>query len=331
MVKHIAAKLLGHSFSLSGEITVKLCGNGVAVSLLKLSVNVSKLHSRERKCRNFKLHAVKLLDSIAVSFLNLAQRVGEKLLFHLHNVLAAVDVGELKIEACELGRVLVCIRLLCSEYGTCLKNSLKTCCHSHLLIELRRLSKISVTVKVFYLEYIRAGLGCSSNKLGSVDLNEVTLNEELTKSSGECGLKSEHKMVLLTAEVDPSIVHSYVNIRVILNGESLGIGLDLHSIGIHFLATHLYVLGGNYLALKGDDRMNSESIKHLCEFGVLFLLDSYLKLARDVLDHDESHSSFIAEVFNKALHAVHARDYVLDIGSFHFSLSFILKISFQAI
>ena len=189
VIKHIAAELLGHSLSLGGKVALKLVGNGIAVSCLKLGINVLKLHSGERKGGNGKLLTVKLLQLVRMLLVYLFNSVGNKFLLELHDVLKALDIGELKVEAGELGRMLVGVGLLCSEYGAGLKNTFKAGCHSHLLIELGRLRKVCGGIKILYRKNVRAGLACRSDKLRCVDLYEVTLNEELTHSGGKGGLK----------------------------------------------------------------------------------------------------------------------------------------------
>ena len=92
---------------IGGEVALELVGNGIAVSRLKLGIYVAELHSREGKARNYKLLTVELAELVAVCLLYLRDSVGNELLLHLHNVLEGVDVGELKIEAGELGSMLV--------------------------------------------------------------------------------------------------------------------------------------------------------------------------------------------------------------------------------
>ena len=326
MAEHILTELSGHTLCLGGKVALKLGRNGVTVTALKLCVNVLKLHSGERKAGydNLVLGAIKLYDLVTVLFLNLCKCIGKHLLLDLHNVLEGIDIGELKIEAGELGCVLVGIGLLCSENRAGLEDTLKACSHSHLLIELGRLCKVCKSVKILNLKYIGTGLTCSSDELGGVDLNEVALYEELAESIGKGGLHLECKLILLTTEVDPSVIHTNVDIGVILDRKCVSIGLYGHRGGIHLLAAHLYVLAGNNLTLEANNGVNAELVKHLGKLGVLLLFDGDLKLAGNVLNNDERHGSLVTEVFNKALNTANTGGYVFNVGSFHFVFSFII-------
>ena len=327
MTEHIAAKLLCHTLCLGSKVALKLVGKNVAISCLKLCIYVSKLHSGERKAGNdnLVLGTIKLNDLVTVLLLNLCKSIGKKLLLHLHNVLKGVNVGEFKVKACELGSMLVGIGLLCSEYRACLEDSLKTGSHSHLLIELRGLSKVCKSVKILNLENVGAGLARCSDKLGSMDLNKVTLYKELTHSVSECSLHSIHKLVLLTTEIDPSVIHTHVDIRVILNRKRVCDRLNSHKGGVHFLTAHLNVLACNNLTLEGYNRVNGKLVKHLGKFRMLFLLNSDLELTRNVSYNDKRHCSLVTEVLNESLYTAHAGSNVFNISSFHFLNPFYVK------
>ena len=73
-------------------------------------------------------------------------------------------------------------------------------------------------------------------------------------------LHAEHKVVYVAAKVNPAVVHTHVNIRVVLDRKRVGYRLNLHRGGVHLLAAHFDVLAEDDLALKGYNRVNGELI-----------------------------------------------------------------------
>ena len=226
----VAVKLLdetvSHTLSVGGKVAFFGLGAGVAVSFLKESVDFCNRKDRERIGGNNGLNAEDSLNILAVLLLYSAENVGEHLFLESHYVVEGLNIGELKIEGGELGRVLVGVRLFSAEAGSALENSLESRCHSHLLVELGRLRKICVAVKVVELEDLGARLGSRADDLGEMELGELILEKIIAHCSGNLALNVEDEGVALGAEVYPTVVKARVDRRVFLDGKRIRDGFD---------------------------------------------------------------------------------------------------------
>ena len=261
------------------------------------------------------------------------QTSSQQLLFHLHHVFIGSDVAELQIEAGELGGVLVGVALLCAEHGAGLEDALKAGSHGHLLVELGALCQIGIAVEVIHLEHLRAALAGSSDQLGGVDLDEVTVQQELAHGVDEAALCLEHQLVLVGAQVDPAVVDALVDAGALHSllflggcnlladdGQCIGNTLDLDALGDHLHAAHLDVVVLHHLAGDGDDGIRGELIDGIHQIGVIFLFHRDLQFTGNILQHDKGHIFAVAQVLDKALHLDRAADGLLglvDIGAFH--------------
>ena len=325
--------LIAQALGLSGQVALLALIDGVAELFFQTLVQVSQLDHRERSGGNDHFLPEHLLDLIAVVVLDGLQTGSQQLLFHLHHVFIGSDVAELQIEAGELGGVLVGVALLGAEHRAGLEDALKACSHGHLLVELRALCQIGVAVKVVHLEHLRAALAGSSDQLGGVDLDEVTVQQELAHGVHKAALCLEHELVLVGAQVDPAVINALVDAGALHSllflggcdlladdGQSVGDALDLDALGDHLHAAHLDVVVLHHLAGDSDDGIRGELIDGIHQIGVIFLFHRDLQLAGNILQHDKGHILAVAQVLDKALHLDRAADGLLslvDIGAFH--------------
>ena len=325
--------LIAQALGLSGQVALLALIDGIAELFFQALVQVCQLDHRERSGGHDDFLTEHLLDLIAVVVLDGLQTGSQQLLFHLHHVFIGSDVAELQIEAGELGGVLVGVALLGAEHGAGLEDALKAGSHGHLLVELGALCQIGIAVEVIHLEHLRAALAGSSDQLGGVDLDEVTVQQELAHGIDEAALCLEHQLVLVGAQVDPAVVDALVDAGALHSllflggcdlladdGQCIGNALDLDAFGDHLHAAHLDVVVLHHFAGNGDDGIRGELIDGIHQIGVIFLFHRDLQFAGNILQHDEGHILAVAQVLDKALHLDRAADGLLglvDIGAFH--------------
>ena len=166
-----------------------------------------------------------------------------------------------------------------------------------------------------------------------MDLDEVTLEQELAHGVDEAALCLEHQLILVGAQIDPAVVDALVDAGTLHSllflggcdlladdGQSVGDALDLDALGDHLHAAHLDVVVLHHLAGDGDDGIRGELIDGIHQIGVIFLFHRDLQLAGNILQHDKGHILAVAQVLDKALHLDRAADGLLslvDIGAFH--------------
>ena len=166
-----------------------------------------------------------------------------------------------------------------------------------------------------------------------MDLDEVTVQQELAHGVDEAALCLEHQLVLVGAQVDPAVVDALVDAGALHSllflggcdlladdGQRVGDALDLDGRGDHLHAAHLDVVVFHHLAGDGDDGIRGELIDGIHQIGVIFLFHRDLQLAGNILQHDKCHILAVAQVLDKALHLDRAADGLLslvDIGAFH--------------
>ncbi len=310
---------VSHTLSVCGKVAFLGLGAGVAVSFLKQAVDLGNRKNGERIGGNDNLETEDALDILAVLLLDSAENVCEHLFLESHYVMEGLNVRELKVEGGELGSMLVGVRLFCTEAGSTLEYSLETRCHSHLLIELRRLRKICVAVEVVELEDLGARLGSGTDDLGEMKLGELILKEVVTKSSGDLALNVEDEGIALGTEVNPAVVKTRVDSGILLNGKRVGDRFDADRGGDDLHAAHFYVFVCDALALNGNNRVDGELIYDSGKLVVAFLLNVDLYLTRDIADNEERARFLVAAVFNKTgdLYLL-ARLDVSNKCSFHF-------------
>ena len=210
-----------------------------------------------------------------------------------------LNVGELKVEGGELGRVLIGMRLFSAEAGSALEDSLETRCHSHLLVELRRLCKVCVAIKVVELEDLGTRLGSRADDLGEMELGELVLEEVITHSSGDLALNVEDEGVALGTKVYPTVVKARVDCRVFLDGKRVCDGFDADRRGDDLHSAHFYVFVSDTLALDSNDRVDGELIDNGCKSLVAFLLNVDLNLTRHITDNEERACLLVTAIFNE--------------------------------
>ena len=319
----VAVKLLnetvGHTLSVGGKVAFLGLGAGIAVSFLKKAVDLGNGKNGERTGGNNDLEAEDAFDILAVLLLYTSENVGEHLLLKSHYVVEGLNVGELKVEGGELGRVLVGVRLFSAEARRTFEDSLETRCHCHLLVELGRLRKIRITVKIVELEDLGARLGSRADDLGEMKLGKLVCKEIVAESRGDLALNVEDEGVALGTEVYPTVVKARVDRGVFLDGERVRDGFDADRGGDDLLTAHFYVFVSDALALDGNDGVDGELINDGSELVVAFLLNVYLNLARDITDNEEGACLLVTAVFNKTgdLYLFTGLD-VSDKCSFHF-------------
>ena len=147
------------------------------------------------------------------------------------------------------------------------------------------------------------------------------------------GLRLEHQLVLIGAQVDPAVVDPLVDARALHrllflgggdlladDGQRLGDALDLDGLGDHLDAAQLDIVVQPGFAGDGDDRVAGQLVDDGDQVGVVLFFNGDLQLAGDVLEHDEGHRLAAAQVLDEALHLDGLADmaaHVGNIGSFH--------------
>ena len=156
--------------------------------------------------RSASVVTVETLDIVGVFRYDLFHHIGYHVLLELHNIAEGVDIRKFKVKSRKFGGVLARVRFFGTEYRRDLKNALKARSHCHLLIELRRLGKVCVAVKIVELEHLGAALTRRAYDLGRVELKKVMIEQELTHCGDHVCLKLEYEGVALGAQIDPAVI-----------------------------------------------------------------------------------------------------------------------------
>lgn len=319
----VTVKLLneavGHALRIGGKVAFLGLGAGVAVSLFKQTVDLGNRKNGEGIGGNNGLDAEDALNVLAVFLLYSAENVCEHLFLECHNVTEGLNIGKFKVEGGELGRVLVGVRLFRTEAGRALEDSLESCCHCHLLVELGRLCEIRIAVKVVELEDLGARLGSRADDLGEMELGELVLEQIIAHCGCDLALNVEDEGVALGAEVYPAVVKARVDRGILLDGERVCDGFDADGGGNDLLSAHFNVFVCDALALDGDDRVDGELIDDGGKLLVAFFFDIDLDLSGHIADNEEGARLLVAAVFNETGDLyLFARIYVGNKCSFHF-------------
>ena len=99
--------VVAQTLGVGREVALFAVGHGIAELLFELVIEIGKLYDRERGRRDDNLLAEQLLYLLAVLLLDRFKHICQQLLLHLHDIFERGDVAELKVEAGELGGVLV--------------------------------------------------------------------------------------------------------------------------------------------------------------------------------------------------------------------------------
>ena len=299
--------LVGEVLRLGGQVAFLAVRALVAEFLFQLGVQVGQLDDRERRGRHDHRHAEHALDVLAVGLLDLGERIGQQLLLHLHHVAEGFDVAELQIEAGEFGRVLAGEGLLRAEHRPHLEDALKAGGHRHLLVELRALRQIRLAVEILDLEHVRAGFARRADELRGVDLHEPARQQEFAHGVNHNGLRLEHQLVRVGAQVDPAIVDALVDGRALMplarlavDRQRRGQRLDDDLLGIDFNAAELDVLALHSPADDGNHGIQGDLVDGVIQRLVLALFHGDLHLAGNILEHDEGHLALVADVLHEA-------------------------------
>ncbi len=175
-----------------------------------------------------------------------------------------------------------------------------------------------------------------------MDLDEVPVQREVTHRAGHFGLKPEEKLVFVCAEVDPAVIQTIVHTGTrhagaflgrrdlfALDGQCCRQTLDPDLLREHFQSVQLHVLAFKSRTHDRNDGVARQSFDGRSHFGQFLFLDRDLKLARDVLQHDEGHRPRIAEILYKTLHQDFFIQVIPDVSqiyTFHFQFSFYVSL-----
>ena len=325
--------LVGEPLGVGGEVALLGIGAGIAEVLLQPAVEICELHDGEGDLRNDHGDPEELFDLVADRVFHFGEGAGEQALLHFHHVFVGFDIAELKVEAGELGRVLVGEGFLGAENRSALENALESRRHRHLFVKLRALREVGVAVEVLDFKHVRAALGRRADQLRRVDLDKVLFEQVVTHRVDENRLRPKHQLVLFGAEVDPAVVDALVD-RTALDrlfflgrgdvlphdGERLGDALGFDRTRDQLDAAHFDVFVLDHDAFDGDHRIGGQRIDHRNKVGELLLLDRDLYFSRDIFQHDKRHRGAVAEILDEPLHLDLLSDkrfYVGCVHSFH--------------
>ena len=142
---------------------------------------------------------------MGIVFLKKLYCVLEKSCFHFHDILKSVDIAHLKIKACIFVQMTFCVMLLCAEYRSGLKYTVKNAYH-HLFIKLRALCQNSRFMKIAQLEQVCTALCTSGSDLRCVDLGKSLFIEIITKCPHQSFLDLEFCTLLHITQGDRTII-----------------------------------------------------------------------------------------------------------------------------
>ena len=197
--------------------------------------------------------------------------------------------------------------LLRAEHRPHLEDALKAGGHRHLLVELRALRQIRLAVEILDLEHVRAGFARRADELRGVNLHEPARQQEFAHGVNHNGLRLEHQLVRVGAQVDPAIVDALVDGRALMPLARLAVDrqrcrqrLDDDLLGIDFNTAELDVLALHGLADDGNHGIQGDLVDGVIQCLVLALFHGDLHLAGNILEHDEGHLALVADVLHEA-------------------------------
>ena len=197
--------------------------------------------------------------------------------------------------------------LLRAEHRPDLKDALKAGGHCHLLVELRALRQIRLAIEILDLEHIRAGFARRADELRGVNLHELALQQELTHGVDHDGLRLEHQLIRVGAQVNPAIVDALIDGRALVafarfavDRQRRGQRLDDDLLGINLNAAELDILALHGLADNGNNGIERNLVDSVIQRLILALFHGDLHLAGNILEHDESHLALVSDVLHEA-------------------------------
>lgn len=110
--------------------------------------------------------------------------------------------------------------VLSSKYRSCLKYSLEVRTNSHLLLQLRRLSKTCLSIELLEFEYLSSSFTSSWNQFRSENLNKIVFETVISLCLCYLSFDFHYWVWSLCTEVKPSIVESgissYIDLFLVL-------------------------------------------------------------------------------------------------------------------
>lgn len=120
-------------------------------------------------------HKISLL---LVSRIQLLEDEQHQILQNTHHLMVILLKLHFQIKTCEFSEMTGSVGVLGTEYGADFHDALEAGGDEHLLVELRRLSEVGGTVKVFKLKNIGTAFGGRTENLGGMNESEAFLTEE---------------------------------------------------------------------------------------------------------------------------------------------------------
>mmetsp|Transcript_8969 Transcript_8969/g.13165 ORF Transcript_8969/g.13165 Transcript_8969/m.13165 type:complete len:201 (-) Transcript_8969:805-1407(-) len=114
----------------------------------------------------------------------------------------------LKIQPSKLTQVPASVGILSTKYRANLKHTVEIRRNSHLLIELRRLSKARRCSKVISSKYTSSTFTFTSNQFGSVNLNKALRIQRFAEELADCRLYPHNCIIGRSTQIQPAMIQS---------------------------------------------------------------------------------------------------------------------------